>query len=117
MNITPEQANALRKDCKEHIERKQLLDRLNANPDFEALTKHYLEDEPARLTQLYGDPAINLPDKRELHREEIHERLIGIARFAEYLRGIHMLASQAEKQLEDLQKAEAEAVSEAEVAE
>lgn len=117
MNITPEQANALRKDCKEHIERKQLLDRLNANPDFEALVKHYLEEEPARLAQLYGDPAINLTDKRELHREEIHERLIGIARFAEYLRGIHMLASQAEKQLEDLQKAEAEAVSEAEVVE
>ena len=117
MNITPEQANAIRKECKEHIERKQLLDRLNANPDFKAFIEHYLEEEPARLTQLYGDPAINLNEKRELHREEIHERLIGIARFAEHLRSIHMIASQAEKQLEDLQKAETEAVSEAEVVE
>lgn len=116
MNITPEQANAIRKDCNEHIERKNMLDRLNQNPDFQTLTKFYMEEEPSRLVQLYGEPSINLGDKRELHREEIHERLIGIARFAEFLRGIHMLAQQAEKQLQDLQKAETDAVSEAEIA-
>ena len=115
MNITPEQANAIRKECKEHIERKNLLERLNKNPDFQALTKFYLEEEPSRLVQLYGEASINLGDKREVHREEIHERLIGIARFAEFLRGIHMLAQQAEKQLQDLQKAENEAVSDAEI--
>lgn len=114
MDITPEQANAIRKDCKEHIERKNLLDRLNKNHDFQALTKFYLEEEPARLVQLYGEPSINLGEKRELHREEIKERLIGIARFAEFLRGIHMLAQQAEKQLQDLDKAESEAVYNAE---
>ena len=115
MDITPEQANAIRKECNEHIERRKLLERLNQNPDFKTLTKFYLEEEPARLAQLYGDPAINLNDKRELHREEIHERLIGIARFAEFLRGIYAIASQAEKQLQDLQKAENEAVQNAEI--
>lgn len=115
MNITPEQANAIRKECKEHIERKNILDRLNQNPDFKVITTFYLEDEAVRLTQLYGEPSINLGDKRELHREEIHERLIGIARFAEFLRGIHMIASQAEKQLQDLEKAENETPVEGEV--
>ena len=115
MDITPEQANAIRKECNEHIQRKQLLDRLNQNPDFQALTKFYLEEEPARLAQLYGEPSINLGEKRELHRAEIQERLMGIARFAEFLRGIHMLASQAQKQIQDLDKAENEAVQNAEV--
>ena len=117
MDITPEQANAIRKECGEHIARRNLLDRLEKNPDFQSFIKTYLEDEPVRLVHLYGEPSMNLNEKRELHREEIHERLIGIARFAEHLRGIHMIASQAEKQLEDLQKAEAEAVSEMETVE
>ena len=114
MNITPEQANAIRKECQEHIERKKLLDRLNQNPDFQNLIKFYLEEEPARLVHLYGDPSINMGDKKEVHREEIHERLIGIARFAEFLRGISAIAIQMEKQLQDLQKAESEAVYNAE---
>ena len=115
MTITPEQANAIRKECKEHIERKNLLDRLNQNPDFKALIKFYLEDESARLVQLYGEPSINLGDKREVNREEIHERLIGIARFAEFLRSVHMIAQQAEKQLQDLEKVENESPVEGEV--
>ena len=114
MDITPEQANAIRKECKEHIERHNLLERLNQNPDFKTLLKHYLEEEPARLTHLYGDVSINMSDKKQMNREEIHERLIGIARFAEYLRSIHILASQAEKQIHDLDHAESEPVYNAE---
>ena len=115
MDITPEQANAIRKECGEHIARRNLLDRLEKNPDFQSFIKTYLEDEPVRLVHLYGEPSMNLNEKRELHREEIHERLIGIARLAEYLRGVRMIAQQAEKQLQDLDRAEAEAVQNAEV--
>ena len=115
MDITPEQANAIRKECGEHISRRNLLNRLEQNPDFQAFMKVYLEYEPIRLVHLYGEPSMNLNEKRELHREEIHERLVGIARFAEFLRGIRMIAQQAEKQLQDLDKAEAEAIQNAEV--
>lgn len=115
MDLTPEQANAIRKECNEHIQRRNLLNRLMQNADFKELIDFYLEKEPARLTQLYGDPAINLNDKRDLHREEIYERLLGIARFAEFLRGIQLIAQQSEKQLKDLEKAESEAMSEAEI--
>ena len=36
MDITPEQANAIRKECGEHISRRNLLDRLEKNPDFQS---------------------------------------------------------------------------------
>ena len=47
-----------------------------------------------------------MSEKRDIHRKEINERMIGVARFAEYLRHIQFLASKAEQTLEDLNKAE-----------
>ena len=107
--ITPEQAIQLRENCKERIAIRDALHRLELNADFKKVVEDYTEHEPVRLVHLLAEPTFNLGGKKELHRDEIKESLIGIARFSEYLRNIYRLASQAEKTLEDLRQAESDA--------
>lgn len=104
--LTPQMANQMREDCKAQIELSNTLSRLEANPDFQKICEEYMHNEPSRLVHLLADPSMNLGGKKELHREELKERMIGIGRFAEYLRNIHMLAERATKTLEDLANAE-----------
>ena len=108
MELTPEQANELRAKCKERIDLREALNRLNHNPDFAAIVDEYTVKEAVRLTHLLGEPTFNLSDKREIQRTEIKESLIGVARFMAFLRNIYRMAEQAEKTLDDLRKAEAE---------
>ena len=104
--ITAEQANQLRESCNERIAIRNALQRLELNADFKKVVEDYTEHESIRLVHLLAEPTFNLGGKKELHREEIKESLIGIARFSDYLRNIHRLAAQAEKTLEDLRNAE-----------
>lgn len=108
MDITTEQVQKLREECKAHIALSDALIRLSSNKDFKLIVDDYLHSEPVRLVQLLGEPSFNMSEKKSMHREEIQEQLIGIARFAEYIRMVHMKASKAEQSLRDLDKAEAE---------
>lgn len=104
--LTMQQAEKMKEECKAKIELDNALLRLEANPDFKRLCEHYLEEEPARLVNLLADPNINLGSQKAVNREELQERMIGIARFSEYLRNIRLLAERANKTLEDLSQAE-----------
>ena len=44
--------------------------------------------------------------KKNEHREEFIERIIGISRFSEFTRNVFRMAEQAHKTLEDLSNAE-----------
>lgn len=104
--LTPQMANQMREDCKAQIELSNTLSRLESNPDFQKVCNEYLKEEPSRLVHLLADASMNLGGKKDLHREEIKERMIGISRFSEYLRNVHLLAERATKTLEDLANAE-----------
>lgn len=104
--LTPQMANQMREECKAKIALSDALLRLESNPDFQMICNEYLEKEPSRLVHLLADPTMNLGGQKELHRDELHERMIGIARFTEYMRNVHMLAERASKTLTDLNNAE-----------
>lgn len=106
MEITPAQMERLRRECNEKIELSNCLARLEKSRDFETIVNDYLHKEPIRLIHLLGEPSFNMSEKKSMHREELQERMIGIARCAEYLRSIHLQAEKAEQTLEDLRKAE-----------
>ena len=104
---------ALRNECNAIIAMRDSLRKLEQNPDFARVVNAYLQGEPVRIAMLYGDASLNQdPEKREIHRKELEERIIGVARFAEYLRSLHQRAAIAEKQLYDIDHpAEAETAS------
>ena len=105
-SITPEQANTLREQCNRRIAIRDALHRLEVNPDFMKLVEDYTKDEPVRMVALLAEPTFNLSDKKEMHRAELKESMIGIARFVEYMRNVYRLADRATKTLEDLRNAE-----------
>lgn len=101
--ITFDEAQQMREKCKQQIALADALSRLHDNPDFKLVfINHYLEQEPVRLVQLLGDVSVNMGDKKEAIRADVQERMIGIARFAEYIRGTFALAGMAENTLNDL---------------
>lgn len=104
---------ALRNECNAIISMRDSLRKLESNPDFAKVINAYLQGEPVRIAMLYGDASLNQdPQKFGIHRRELEERIIGVARFAEYLRSLHQRAAIAEKQLYDIDHpAEAEPVS------
>lgn len=105
-SITTEQALQLKEQCNRRIAIRDALHRLESNPDFTKLLEDYTKDEPVRLVALLAEPTFNLTDKKAMHREELHETMIGIARFVEYMRNVYRLADRATKTLEDLRNAE-----------
>lgn len=109
INITAEQANQIRKEAQEKIALADALTKLQANPDFEKLImKDYLEQEAIRLTHLMAEPSFYMSDKANVYAKDIQERLMGIARFAEYTRNVFRTAEQAKKTLYDLEHADVE---------
>lgn len=104
--ITAEQANQLRTEYNRAIALRDHLIRLENNNDFQKFIEEYTKEEPVRLVSLLAEPSFNLGGKKELHREEIQERMIGIARFKEYIRNVYLLASKAEQSLAELNKAQ-----------
>lgn len=101
--ISFEEAQQIRENCKHQIALADALTRLHDNPDFKMVfIDHYMEKEPARLVHLLGDVTVNMGDKKEAIREDVKERMIGIARFAEFIRGTYSMAHMAENTLQDL---------------
>lgn len=107
IGLTPEQANALREECKKTIEIANALARLEQNADYKKVfLEEYLHDEPARLVNLLGETQWNMSDKKDMFRFNLQEQMIGIARFSEFIRMVYMKAEQAKKNLDDLASAE-----------
>lgn len=101
--ITFNEAQEIRENCKKQIALADALTRLHDNPDFKMVfIDHYMEKEPARLVHLLGDASVNMGDKKDAIREDVKERMIGIARFAEFIRSTYALANMAENTLHDL---------------
>lgn len=107
VTISSNEAEAIRKECHKRIELRNALSRLMTNPDFKKVfMEEYLESEPKRLVLLLGDTVINQSEKKEMYRTDFHERMIGVARFDEFMRQIYNIANQAENQLNNLNQAE-----------
>lgn len=101
--ITIEQAQQLRSNCKEAIALAESLERLHNNADFKAVfLDEFITKTPARLVGLLADASINMGTKKNEHREDLQERMIGIARLSEYMRNVFNMANQATKTLSDL---------------
>ena len=107
--LTMEQVNRFREECKEPIAMADALDRLHNNADFQLVfVKNYGEKEPARLVHMLGEASQNTQEKKEHNRQELQECMIGIARFSEYCRSVYYRAFQAKKTLDNLLEAEKE---------
>lgn len=107
VTITPEDARMIRNECNRKIELANALSRLFVNEDFKKVfLEEYQKEEATRLVSLFGEASFNMSDKKEEHREEFIERIIGISRFSEYTRNVFRMAEQAQKTLEDLSNAE-----------
>ena len=107
VTITSEEARALRNECNRKIELANALSRLFINEDFKRVfLEEYQKEEAARLVSLFGEASFNMSGKKEEHREEFMERIIGISRFSEFTRNVFRMAEQAHKTLEDLSNAE-----------
>lgn len=103
IGITIEQAMEMKKDCQRKIDIADALTRLHDNPDFKLVfLDEYIESESTRLVNLLGDVSINNGDKKVVYREDIQERMIGIARFSEYIRNAYVLANIARKSIDDI---------------
>lgn len=106
VTITAEEASNMRKECEYWISLYEPLMRLLNNSDFKKVyLEEYETNQAARLVSCLGDHSFNLSDKKEYHRKELEERMIGIARFSEYNRTIIAKAEQAKQTLSDLANA------------
>ena len=111
IEISIEQLQELKEQCRNKISMEEALNRLTKNPDFKKVfMEEYVDKEPVRLVKLLGDSSINLGNKQAEHRNDIHERMIGIARFAEYMRSVESIAIQAENTLESIRQSETEMI-------
>lgn len=106
-SYSPEEKEALIKECKKKIELESILNKLELNPEFKKFMDSYVKDEPVRLVGLLGEPTITMRSNGELIRKDIEEQMIGIARFSAYLRLVRITADQARKTIEDLENQEA----------
>lgn len=106
-SITIEEAKQMREQYNKNIELDLALQRLQNNADFKLVfLENYLINESVRNVGLLGDPTLNYGNNKIVVREDLHERMMGIARFSEYLRYIPLNAQQAKKGLNDLNEAE-----------
>lgn len=102
-SITPEELRAQKEEANRWIQLSESLTKLQHNDDFvKVFQKCYCEDECQRLVNLLAEPSIYLSKDRDMHRDAIQERLIGIARFNEFCRSIHGLAERGKKTLADI---------------
>lgn len=105
--LTFDELASLRKECKEKIDIAEALIRLQQSSDFNLVFgKNYVLEESSRLVSLLADASLNIGGKKAEYREDIQERMIGIARFSEYIRNVLNIADQADKTLKNLLEAE-----------
>ena len=106
VTITAQEAQAMRENCNHLIDLQDSLIRLKNNADFKKVfMNEYVQKEAVRLVGLLGDTVINQAPNKEALREDFHERMIGIARFSEFMRQINALGNKAREQLEQINKA------------
>ena len=110
--MTPEERKMMIESSKKYIHLGEVLERLDANSDFRELVEFLVEKEPVRLVKLLSDASLNMSEKAEQHRKELMESLIGISRFAAFMRHIKILAEHAKKELDELNKDETPIVGE-----
>lgn len=109
ITVTRDELFNLKNHCEKQVGLAQAMKRLENNPDFkEVFIEHYLKENASRLVGLLSDSSLNMSDERDRNREEIKERMIGIARFQEFVRYLYNIADQAVKTLEDIEQAESE---------
>lgn len=88
---------------KHAVELADALARLYDNKDFQKVfLEEYVEKDSCRLIQLMREPTMYLTDK-QANREDFHERMIGIARFAEFIRDVRNRGITAKDSLYELQ--------------
>ena len=103
IELSAEQAEDLKRKCNEAIDLETSLDFLMNNKHFKKVfMEHYSVKEASRLVGLLGDQTINLSQNKDEYRQDFHERMVGIARFNEYLRQVKAIATQSRNTLEQL---------------
>lgn len=108
-DITLDEIDEMKANCKQRIDRADALNRLLKNPDFNLVfLDGYVKDYAVRVVGLLGDSSLNLSGDKVTQREEIQENLIGVARFQAYIRTVLQLANQAINELESIEEAEAD---------
>lgn len=109
MEVTIEQVNKMLEEDRKHIELADALGRLFENPDFKKVfLEDYLEREAIRQVGLLGDSTIGINKDKHILREDIQERMIGIARFKSHIRWIFMQGDTARNRTEQLLQAQSE---------
>ena len=107
--ITLEEMQEMKEENLKFIEREESLQKLLKNRDFKKVfTEYYCKDYAVRLVSLLGDHSLNLSGKKNEEREELTEKMIGIARFQTFMRSVELLADQARKNLDNIEKAKEE---------
>ena len=108
-DVTLDEIDEMKANCKQRIDRADALNRLLKNPDFNLVfLDGYVKDYAVRVVGLLGDSSLNLSGDKVTQREEIQENLIGVARFQAYIRTVLQLANQAINELESIEEAEAD---------
>ena len=104
--ITMDEVHARREECKALIAMNEAMVRLHNNADFKAVfLTGYAKDESIRLVHLLGDTNLNARDNADVVCKDIHNRMIGIAKFVEYCRYVELMGDRAKHQLESLDTA------------
>ena len=105
--ISADEARNMEQNCKDLIKVADAMERLLNHADFKLVfMEEYLKKEPARMTMLLAEQSWNMDaDKKPIYREDINEKLIGIARFHEYIRKVFAMGDQAQNQLNSLAEA------------
>jgi len=87
-------------DLQQHVDRRDVLKRLNNNADFQRIVEEeYFKDEASRMLLLRDDP--NLPaDKKAFLEADMY----GPGAFKRYLSTIMVLGNIAEQQIEELKE-------------
>lgn len=109
VGLTPDQIQQYRQDRNNVIERANALDRLRKNPDFiSVFMQGYIVDEASRNALLLGETNYVSIDEKKKFDKIYMDTLIGIGMFDQYMRGVYIRATMAEKELESLAEAETE---------
>lgn len=107
--LKEEEIASIKKECHAAIKREEALKRLKQNKDFQdVFMTFYLQSESARLVSMLGDQSINMGSNKAKFREDFQELMIGIARFAEFMRNVEAISQQAQNSLKSIEKAENE---------
>lgn len=97
MNSDMQEIEITIEEAKAKIARRDLVLRLQENPDFkELITEGYFRDEAARVVMLKADENFQEPEKQK----KLDDNILGISILGEWLRTQILLGNMAEDSLE-----------------